>query len=367
MNNRFDKLQVIVSVVLVLCLTVSFLILPDRSFSDKENRMLTEFPAFSFERFITAEWTGEFGSYISDQFPLRDTFVALKAYSELLQGKTENNGVIKVGDTLIKRSQTGEIRLEANLDAIKAFEEDCGIKTVLAALPRSADVFAELLPSTYPKEADAALWQEYHSLVAEKNINSPRLYSPLVEEGEYYRTDHHWTTEGAYRAYCLLGEQLGYTPKSEDFFNKEIANDRFCGTSMRSSGFYLTPKDAITLYRYEGDEQYKVMADGKEISLYDFEKAKTTDAYAVFLGGNHARVDITASKGREKLLLIRDSFADSIAPFLAIHYDLTLIDLRYMKESVRSLAREGDYAAVLILESVSEIAESKNLSYLYKE
>ncbi|WP_348246457.1 hypothetical protein, partial [Salmonella enterica] len=74
-------------------------------------------------------------------------------------------------------------------------------------------------------------------------------------------------------------------------------------------GFYLAKKDEIKLYRYENDTKYTVIADKKEISLYDFEKLEAVDKYAVFLGGNHARVDITNGENREKLLIVRDSFA----------------------------------------------------------
>lgn len=367
MKNLFDKLQVIISVLLILCLAVTFVVLPDRAFSDKENRNLTEFPKVGAEQVFSGEWTSDFAAYISDQFPLRDIFVAVKAYSELAFGKSENNGVVKVGDKLIKRPETGEIRLEENLAAIDKFAEACNIKTVTAVLPRSADVFAEFLPDIYPKEKDAALLQDFYTIAEQKGMTAPNLSEALKESNEYYRTDHHYTVEGAYITYCQLAEELGYEPKDKDFFTKQTVTDSFCGTSMRTSGFYLTEKDAIHLYRYEGDDQYKVVADGKEIALYDPQKADTTDAYAVFLGGNHARVDITKGEGREKLLLIRDSFADSIAPFLAIHYDLTLIDLRYSRESVRQLVKEGEFSAVLVLECISELAESKNLSYLYKE
>lgn len=367
MKSKFNKLQIAISVLLILCLAVAFIALPDRSFSEKENRNLTEFPGINTKKILFGEWTSDFGRYISDQFPFRDVFVAVKAYCELITGKGENNGVVKAGNTLVKRPEIGELRLAENLEAVVQFSNACNIKTVTAALPRSADVFAERLPDTYPIEEDVALWREFYSIAEQKGMIAPDLAEPLKTSNAYYRTDHHYTVEGAYITYCELADVLGYTPKDKDFFTEEIVTESFCGTSMRISGYYLTEKDTITLYRYEGDDGYRVVADGKEITLYDFEKADTTDAYAVFLGGNHGRVDITGGEERERLLLIRDSFADSIAPFLAMHYDLTLIDLRYAKDSVRELVRENDFCAVLVLQCISELAESRDLSYLYKE
>ena len=133
---------------------------------------------------------------------------------------------------------------------------------------------------------------------------------------------------------------------------------------MRSSGFYFTKKDKIELYRYESDDNYTITADGQSISLYDFSKLDTTDKYAVFLGGNHARVDIKSGQNREKLLVIRDSFADSLAPFLSLHFDLVMVDLRYYTDNVRELAVSEGISKVLLLECISELSTTNNLSYL---
>ena len=88
----------------------------------------------------------------------------------------------------------------------------------------------------------------------------------------------------------------------------------------------------------------------------------------MFLGGNHGRVDITLDdENREKLLVIRDSFADSIAPFLSLHYDLTLVDLRYFTDSVAQCVQNEKFKKVLVFENISELATAKNLSYLRME
>ena len=218
---------------------------------------------------------------------------------------------------------------------------------------------------TYPADNDFLIWQKLYSKTENKEFTLADLYSILCECNAYYRTDHHYTSKGAFIAYTELGKYLGYAPEKENYFNIEKVADDFSGTSMRSSGFYLYDKDSIHLYRYEGDDNYAVTADGKEIDLYDLSKLNTTDKYAVFLGGNHARVDITdKDKKRERLLIIRDSFADSLVPFLAMHFDITLIDLRYYTDSVATLCKEEKIEKVLVLESIEELATAKNLSYL---
>lgn len=364
MKKRFNLLITIIICAFVLALSVSFIALPDKAFSGKENRSLAQFQKPTVYNITSGAFTQNFGKYFADQFPMRDAFITVKAYSELILGKRENNGVIKCGDTLIARPKSEEMQLKENLQIVSDFSKSQNIQTVVAALPRSVDVFSEILPASYPTESDKALWDEYFTLSKDYNLIAPDLYSPLCESNEYYRTDHHYNSHGAYLTYSLLGEALGYSPKEKSYFNIQAVTDEFCGTSMRSSGFYFTKKDKIELYRYDSDDSYTITADGESISLYDFSKLDATDKYAVFLGGNHARVDIKSGENRDKLLVIRDSFADSLAPFLSLHFDLVMVDLRYYNDNVRELAVSEGISKVLLIECMSELSTTNNLSYL---
>ncbi|MDO4608509.1 MAG: DHHW family protein [Clostridia bacterium] len=368
MKRKIDLITITAGVMVVVMLMAAFIIVPDKNFSHKENRSLSTAPKFSVKGLFSGEYTSDLAEYISDQFVLRDEFVAVKAYCELIQGKCENNGVIYAeNDTLIAKNVITENVMQQNLETVKQFEKQTGVSVFLGILPRSVDVFAERLPDTYPNQNNDILWQKLYASANTLKITAPNLYEPLCEGNNYYRTDHHYTSMGAYQTYRLLGDTIGYKAKSTDFFEQEIVSRDFCGTSMRTSGFYFAKKDKITLFRYDDDNTYKITADGKNINLYDMSSLKNTDQYAVFLGGNHARVDITRNdKNRQKLLVVRDSFADSLAPFLAIHYDLIMLDLRYYTESAAQLVKDEKIEKVLILESIDEFATSKNISYLRK-
>ncbi len=369
MKKFFERFIVFSASFLVVLFFSLLIILPDREISAKENRALQTAPEFSIEKLIKGEYTAKIGGYLSDQFPLRDAFVGIKAYTELMQGKRENNGIIYGrGSVLIPKGEIQETRLRENLKIINDFADATGSVVTVAPLPRNIDVYSEFVPKSYPFKDEALIWQELSECCRDLHIDAVLLNDILNSEGTYYRTDHHYTTLGAYLTYCALGEKLGYQPKHKAYFTLEKAADDFCGTSMRSSGFYLAKKDEITLWRYKKDGQYNILADGESIPLYDFEKLKGVDKYAVFLGGNHGRVDITSNAGeREHLLIIRDSFADSLVPFLAIHYDITLIDLRYYTDSVRQLVEKENIDNVLILENISELSTAKNISILAME
>lgn len=366
MKNRFDKIITVVITLIIVCFCVGMIVTPEKEFSAAENRTLMSKPKLTAKSFASGKYTTDLGKYLADQFPLRDSFVSLKAYFELLQGKGENNDVIYAKDgALIPKADTDSSRMEENLQSIKVFSDSIDTDVLVAALPRTIDVFEELLPLGYPKEQNKKVWEEYNTLTKNLSLKTLDLYETLCESNAYYSTDHHYTSEGAYLTYLQLQEGLGYTPKEKEFFKTEKVSDDFCGTSMRTSGFYLAKKDSIELYRYEKDTDYTVLADDKQSSLYHMEKLKTTDKYGVFLGGNHSRVDITKKgENRPRLLIVRDSFADSLVPFLAIHYDITLVDLRYFRSSVAELVNSEGYDKVLVLLNISEMATSKNLSYL---
>ncbi|MBE6782067.1 MAG: hypothetical protein E7540_05060 [Ruminococcaceae bacterium] len=366
MKKIFDKLFVLIISLAILIVSTSFFVVKDSKFSAMENRSLTLFPSFSSKKLMSGEYTLQIGRYFADQFPCRDEFICIKAYSEILQLKRENNGVILAKNgVLIPRPDKAEERLIDNLKAVSALENNTKVKVYVAALPRTIDVFREYLPSGYSTSSDDLIWKNFNELTDKLGLKSIDIKSLLCDSNEYYMTDHHYNTHGAYTTYVKLGETLGYSPKNKDEFKIETISDSFCGTSMRTSGFYLSKRDTIEIYRYSDDSKYEIVADGKNIELYDFEKLETTDKYAVFLGGNHERVDIVLpNANREKLLLVRDSYADSLAPFLAQHFDIVMIDLRYFSGSVAEIIKTSDIDKVLVIESISEIYSSKNLSLL---
>ncbi len=364
MKRKIDFVSLMACIIAVSIFLCAFLIAPKREFSSAENRNLKSKPNFIISNLMSGRYTAELGEYISDHFPARDTFVAVKAYSELLLGKRENNGVIYAKNgNLIAKTQLSD-RIPDNLSTVKEFEKAVNVPVCLAVLPSTMDVFDENLPKSYCTKQNEAAWQSFFGKAKDLNLNAVNLYNELCEQNNFYRTDHHYTSLGAYQTYKLLGAALGYTPKDMEFFQVETVSHNFCGTSMRTSGFYLAPKDEIALFRYEGDTDYTVTADGKKIGLYDFSRLESTDQYAVFLGGNHARVDISFGENRPKMLIIRDSFADSIAPFLAIHYDLVMLDLRYYNDNVQQLVKNEEFDSVLIIQNITEFSSSKNLSYL---
>jgi hypothetical protein len=194
----------------------------------------------------------------------------------------------------------------------------------------------------------------------------------MIERGDrgqlYYKTDHHWTTLGAYYAYVEIIKSFkeeNMEPLPLSAFTREIASDEFYGTAWSKAGMKWIPPDVMEYFRYEGDEDFVTAIIDKNESFsgfYDRSYLELKDKYSSFISGNNARVDITKKQNpgdppRPKMLLAKDSFGHSIAPFLAIHYDLIILDYRYYKKSAAQLVFDEKIDRVLFLHNLGNLSE----------
>ena len=372
-KRRIADRALLISLALIIAVFgVLIFVLPSEDFSEEENRMLAPFPEFSIDSLVSGEFTAGIASFYSDRFPARNVFVGVKAYFEKLMLRAENNGVIEGKDGyIIDRLEytDGEYKtLETNLKAIKKFSatvEKDGFDCTTVILPRSIDVMTSKLPALYSTERFDSVWEKVAALHPDA-ITLTDMLRDAADGGEYvwYKTDHHYTTLGAYYTYVSLAETLGYTPYPIEYFTKEVVSSEFFGTTYSSSGMKWAESDTVTLFRFDGDENFTVSyPDSSEASIKGFyvrEYFDKKDKYSAFLGGNRARTRITleSEADRPTLLLIKDSFSHSLAPFLALHFDIELVDLRYYNKSVSDLVTEISPDKMLVIYGIDTLATS---------
>ena len=175
---------------------------PDREFSEMENRTLANNPPFSFQALFSGQWTTDYETYLTDQFPLRDTWVGIKYVCERAMLRQENNGIYFAGDRLIARfDPPDEPRVEQNFAAIDALAQNTGLPTRFMLVPTSAYIYQDELPVNAPSYDQQQLLDRASQLQQAENIPVHQALLDAREEYIYYRTDHHWTTKGAYLAY----------------------------------------------------------------------------------------------------------------------------------------------------------------------
>ncbi|MBQ2766119.1 MAG: hypothetical protein IJF48_03965 [Clostridia bacterium] len=358
----------------------ALLITPDKDFSEDENRALQTLPNFSLEALTSGEYTKQIAAYCTDQMPLRNLFVGAKSASEMLIGKQENNGVIlgSDGHIIAKSDRVNLSIMDKNLAAIKKFAAGTDVPFHVAIAGRSQDVLIDCIPSLYPARevSDTAF---SHLTAALGDTAQIDLLSPLrsrASDGEYvyYRTDHHWTTLGAYYAYVEIMASLGIEPHPIEYFTRETVSEEFYGTTWSKAGMRRTAPDSMEFFRFDGDDSFvtEIVDNGTLLDgMYDRSYLEKKDKYSAFIGGNNGRVSIYpkedspfASGEREVLVLIKDSFGHSLAPFLAAHFDLEILDLRYYKLPVSDVLAESSADRVLIMYNMDSLVSSSNLAML---
>ncbi len=383
-NHRiWDIVTVLGLLIIIYGFSAAMLILPDKNYSEEENRYLQTAPKFTVSSLIDGKFTADTAQYCTDQMPLRNTFVGLKAVIETSVGKAENNSVLLgTNGYIIDKDDTPDFDFaEKNLNAVEIFTEKLDIPLHLAVAGRAQDVLINYVPALYPalEISDTTFGRVFENYDGIPQID---LLTPLRERagmGEYvyYRTDHHWTTLGAYYAYAEIMESYGIDPYPLEFFTREMVSEKFLGTTWSKAGMKWIAPDVMEFFRYGGDESFicEIVGGKTFFGMYDRSYLDKKDKYSAFIGGNNARVRIYPSESspfsdeRETLLLIKDSFGHSAAPFLAAHFDLEIIDLRYYKPlvgnpSVLDLAEEIGANRVLILYNMDSLLTSDNLASL---
>lgn len=357
----------------IAVITCMHIVSKDVSFSEAENRVLSEFPKFTMDRFITGKFTKDFEVYLSDQFAMKEFWTGLKAKAEKGKLKKENNGVYWGKDGyLLERFEITSDQLKKNIESILHYTEKVnGVSSYLMVLPTSVGIYPEKLPLY----AQTANQKEVIADVKEK-LNGPihfiETYDALVQskkEQIYFHTDHHWTSRGAYVSYKAAAEALNFKPYAEDDFTIETVSDTFFGTHYAKVNDHSIHADKIEIYKPKIDVSYQVVIeDGQSTmdTLYDWSYLKKRDQYAFFLSGNHSNVKIKSSvKNGRRLVLIKDSYAHMMVPFLANHYEeIHMIDLRYDHGNVYHYLAQNDIDDVLFLYNVTTFAQDPNLVWL---
>ena len=364
--HKFNLLLTVLFCLFIGGVFLGSLILPDRTFSPVENRNLAQAPKLSLENISSGKFMEDAEDYVNDQIIGRDFWVALKAWSERLTGKQENNGVyFGKEDTLISRlDQPDQALLDQNAGYVNALVDNVDVPVYFGIIPSSAAVWADRLPAGAPTADEKAIIDGLCSAVQTHTVD---LYAALTahqDEALYYRTDHHWTSLGAYYGYAALMDAMGLEAVPLDESRKVTVSEDFYGTLYSTSGVRWLPPDHID--RYISGEGVVVTAypngEPEPGSLYVDSFLGEKDKYSSFLGGNKPLCVIeTEQTGAPKLLVIRDSYSDSLAPFLTQSFsEIHLFDPRYNLTSVRDYVVQNEIDAVAVLYSISNFAEKGN-------
>ncbi len=365
-------------------LAAAFVIIPDKNYSENEKRNLQLFPEISLENLLDGKFSSEINEYFADQFPLRDAFVSIKALAELSLLKGENNGVL-LGENETLAVRTFSIfkdrlnrtegmdhfydnSVKKQLEALNKFaSEKASVPVHVIIPPRVIDVASESFD--YPSNVSVSL----DALISE--TLSLDIYIPLssvlkekYSAGEYvyYRTDHHWTTLGAYYAYVEIMRSFGMEDDiiPADKFTVNVAADDFYGTTWSKCGFTFVSPDNIEFWSLGNEDDFTTTIGERTFSgFYDMSYLETMDKYSVFISGTNdvTIVESYFDEERPVLLLPKDSFANSLVPFLAQHFDLVLVNMANRMTNISAYAEQYSADRILFVWNAENLITSGNL------
>ena len=371
-----EKLVGIIFILTLFLFLIINVIVPDREKSVQENRMLVTKPKFRLSSLISGDYDEKFEAYMDDQFVGRDMWRKLKVTVDRIGGSRLENGVyIGTNGQLLEQIEVAdENHLAANIKAIKSFSESQSkIPVRMMLVPDAANVLNHSLPALAKPEDQTQMF----SMVRKDLGDSVEWIDVSTElnkhktEKIYYKTDHHWTTLGAFYAFQAAAPSLGIEGDLSGKYVSYAVSDSFNGMLASKSGVNLGEKEQIDIYvptEEDTDLIVDYVDEGKRsTSLYDSSKLKEKDQYTVFLGGNSSLLDIrTVSTSTKRLLLVKDSFANSFIPFLTPYYrEIVVVDPRYYSGTINDLMDSYRLSEVLFLYSGNTFFKDNNISGVF--
>ena len=344
----------------------------DREFSESENRKLAQFPELSVSTLADGSFLEGLGDYAADQFPGRDTWISMNLWMNETLGQKEVSGVYLCEDGYLMQvpGEPNETQLQRNLKAISAFgkrHEDLNI--VMSVIPNAVTVLSGKLPENAPVRDQIVDLVTIKTGVEHVNfVDATSAMSSHNEEDLFFRTDHHWTSLGAYYGYAAILEAMGMEP--QPLGQQVTVSDDFNGTLYSTSGVHWLEPDEIHTYVPDNGDVYVTANTGEGFiggGLYVPEKLEGKDKYTYFLGGNQPLYIIENPNAAtdKKLLVLRDSYADSLAPFLSQDFaEIHLLDLRYYRTPVAAYAEQMGADAILVSYSVDNFQKDENIIFM---
>ena len=355
---------------------------PDTSVVEK--RELAKFPAFSWSDFADGTWFKGIDTWYSDTYPLREPMIAASQKLESLYGIRSTQiidifGTVEVSLTADDIPEEGE-GVEGRAAEIETEEglpngtvtdlgerqgkiyitDNCGYQLYYFMEASNAN-FAATMNSIYDRVGDkvdlyvlvaptssgamldqsvvddmgASNEQDAINFINERlsegvrGIDSVSQLRKHNAEYIYFHTDHHWTALGAYYAYVEFCKEKGIQPHDyKDYETMEFPD--FLGTfysSSNQSPALASNPDTVIAYVPKGTNRMTMTyEDGSVVDwpiINDVSDYNKTQLYATFVGGDRpfsVAHNETIHDG-SAVMVVKDSFGNELAPFLACSFD----------------------------------------------
>lgn len=389
--DRYDKkeqavragsiITISVFVLFLFGFALTLLVLPDKDFSEVENRSLAQKPELSLSEITEGRFSDGLEKYVSDQLLWKDSLVALKTDFDRLLGKEYQNGVYICRDSegdlrFIQRYTERPAQIAKNIGCINDFAEKIDVPVDFILVPNAVTRYRGRLPKSMITDDQVESFAKVQEQLSDR-VNFYPMLDAMINRGSdsyYYRTDHHWTSVGAWAAVISYlnasGQELMIpTENGQAVYASETVKG-FLGTLYSKAPSAFTTADNVFIYTNpSGRYEVEWVSEGKKSdSIIDRSLLDAKDKYAAFLGGNFTKVNIKSNSRGGKVLILKDSYANAAMQFFIDQYsEITMIDMRYyhmQEKTVSELCEELGVDRVIMLYNMDFINEDDNFVWL---
>lgn len=372
----YNKIIAFIFIGILAFFFIGSLLMPDKDFSESENRSLQDAPKFSIGKYTEGRFEKKLENYINDQFLFRDSLIRVKSAVDVMSGKVESNGVYKCKDNyLMENLSKPNSQLKNTIKALKFFKrtnDDLNMYFLLA--PNAANIYKDKLPMTVTVPDQDKYMDDFFNEIIKYGYNGIDVRDKFENEKDktqlFYRTDHHWTSDGAYIAYKLAVQKMDINKPVS--YNGYVVKKDFKGTLYSKSSFVNGLDDAIKIYLPENRKDYAnsviYYSDSKKktTKFYQLDNLNKKDAYTVFGGSNHPLYTIqTPCDSKRNLLILKDSYANSFIPFMSQHYRrIVVVDPRYFYGNIKDIIDSNGISDVLFLYNANTFFHDNSLEMM---
>ena len=352
------KIISIIITIIIFSVVLMFMFVPKKEFSYNENRYLEKFPEVSIDNIMSGKFMNKLDSYISDNFPFRESLLSLKSKLFRVLGVYKQSDVYYGKDNKLYQEYKEPSNSDVVIKRVNRLKDNIDSDIYFMLVPTSIYVNKDKV-SKYNLSYDEGKTIDYYKDKLDvKFIDVRDRFKKNKEDYLFYGTDHHWTTRGAYLGYLEYCNSLGINPNKYEF---EIVNNKFYGT------LYSKVLDNSLEYDYieriKDDTKYKVYFDDNseesDILYYD-EYLDKKDKYSYFLDNNHSLIKIENldSDNDNNILIIKDSYANALVPLIGPHYkNIHVIDPRFYTLSISDYIKENKIEKVLFVYNVLTLGD----------
>ena len=347
--------------------------------SQIEGRKYTEAPEFSAQAVADGDFQDQLDSYLADHVPMRDEVLLANAaiqrtsivpaaalfgyecYPTYFESEymylSREDAVNFVPDTW--DSEYEELTREFAQGVAKVAKENPDKRFIVYVVPGAQSPAASPAYDLMANPAVPELSYDAMSAELEAVPNAWVLTSDYADTeefyGDFFRTDHHWSVNGALTAYKNLGEVLGWGPLQYGGF-QDFGDFRFFGSTARTGLYPLTEQVFDVDYDFS-DIDITIFKSKKEIEVnaqdhsafYDYspEYGKTYYFHSTYYNNNVTpqKSAFRGGAGARRALLLTNSYGAVLSRPLATQYaELYRMDDLHANSKKKHLSKSMDYA-----------------------